>query len=169
MRIAGAVLTAAACLGIGLCFVRAKRLRIETLSGLCTAVELIKAELQTSLMSLPELCTFIMRHVNGPASDFIEELGKSLEHLGEREFSVLWQSAAEDNLREITPAELDEIKNIGAVLGRCELSEQISALSAGLALLRKDLETARAEYPAESRLGLGIGASAAALLILCLI
>ena len=166
MHILGAFMTAAACLGLGLACVQTKKLRIETLGGLCTALELVRAELETRLMSLPELCSYLFKHLSGPAADFIRELGKSMELLGEREFSALWQSAAENNLKGLTEAELDEMKNIGTVLGRCELSEQTSALSAGLDFLRTGLEEARAAYPAERRLGIGVGLSSAALLIL---
>ena len=159
----------AACMAAGYTYIQGKKRRIETLVNLCEALELMAGELDMRITPLPELCRLLGEKARGEASAFFKMLSKSLKRLGATEFSQLWREAAESSLKALSGEEQREIERLGKVLGRYALDEQLSAIKACRAALRTGTEQARASYPGERRLGLGLPAAAGILLIITLI
>ncbi len=169
MKLLGAALILAACLGAGAVYALAKRQRMETLQGLWGALGLMEGELETRLSPLPELVRLAAAEAQGQAGAFLDSLSGRLDRLGEAEFAQLWREAAEEQLSALNPEEREEICRLGLVLGRYELEKQLAALGACRAILRTGLDEAVLRYPGEKRLGLGLGAAAGALLVIALL
>lgn len=169
MRYVGSFFIIFACLGMGISYATQKRKRMETLIGMCAALELMKGEIQTKLSSLPELSLTIARRSGAPAAEFFTQLYRSLENLGEDGFADIWKRTAEKTLCSLDAGELEEINSLGNIIGRCELDMQTEAIAYCLSFLKNELQNARLQYPSERKLGIGLGAASAALLLISLI
>lgn len=168
MRLWGAALILTACLGAGLLRTASVRRRMETLRGLCGALELAEGELETRLTPLPELVRLLAGRSSGQTGDFFRLLDASFGFLGAEDFAALWSRAAATALTALSSADREELVRLGQVLGRFELDRQLAALEACVRALRGELEAARVRYPGDRRLSLGLGAAAGALLIVVL-
>ena len=158
----------AACFGAGTMVSQVKKQRIETLRGLCAALELMEAELGTRLSPMPELVGLLAGKMGGQTGAFFSHLSSLMEKLGAEDFSALWQEAANAMLDALDAADLDELCRLGHILGQYELDKQLAAVRLCAAALRSGLDAAEKEYPGEKRLGLGLSTAAGALLIIAL-
>lgn len=165
----GAVLIFTSSLAFGLVYSIGRKKHLETLENMCRALELVHGELAARATPLPELCQLLSNRAKGKAADFFKSLSLALPRLGVEEFSQLWQEAAERELKSLSRAELWDIIALGSIVGRYELSEQLSALRSTICVLQGCKESARSAYPGEKRLGLGLSAASGVLLIVLLL
>ena len=146
-----------------------KKAEINCLAELCTGFALIRAELGTRLTPMPELLSLLTERCQGPAGGFFRTVDSALPLLAEKDFSALWNAAAEEHLGCLGQRELETVKKAGAVLGKYELSEQISVVSSCLEELRGAEEKGRADYPQCRRLLFGVNAAAGGFIIILLL
>lgn len=169
LKYIGAVLIFSALIGGAVIYLISQRRRVQTLSGLCAALDMAAGELSARAAPLPLLFELLGQRCEGAAAEFFHTLSGSMDRLGDEELFSLWQGAAEKNLACLNTAEREEIARLGGVLGRYEMEAQLSALHSCEAVLRASLEQARADYPNRRRLGIGMTAAAGALLVIVLL
>lgn len=169
MKIAGIGAIISAFFLLSLTLAGNKKAEINCLAELCTGFALIRAELGTRLTPMPELLLLLTDRCQGPAGSFFRAIGTALPLLEEKDFSTLWNAAAEEYLGCLSQRELETVKKAGAVLGKYELSEQISVIASCLAELRGAEEKLRAGYPQCRRLLFGISAAAGGFIIILLL
>lgn len=169
LKYVGAVLIFSAFLGGAVIYLLSQRQRVQTLSGLCSALDMAAGELSARAAPLPLLFELLGQRCEGAAADFFNALCGSMDRLGEEELFSLWHGATEKNLACLSTAEREEIDRLGGVLGRYEMEAQLTALRSCEAVLRSSLEQARADYPNRRRLGIGMTAAAGALLVIVLL
>lgn len=149
--------------------IKGKKVEIETLEELSRGIELIKAELGTRLAPMPELLSTAGGRCRGMAGDFFKAVNNSLPLLNDSDFSKLWSAAADAYLNGISRREREQVKKLGAVLGRYELIEQLTAAEGCLEELKTAERLLRNAYPENRKLLLGISAAGSGFLIILLL
>ena len=149
--------------------IRRKKAEIDCLAELGRGMELMRAELGTRLTPMPELMRLLSDRCGGAAGSFFSAVYSAMPLLEERDFSGLWNIAAESCLIVLDKRALDTVKKAGTVLGRYELAEQLSAVGSCAAELKTREEKLRAAYPESRRLMFGLCAAAGSFLILLLL
>lgn len=169
MRLAGAFMVFAACGAMGLMRVAGAKARMEQLAAVERALALMRGELALNLTPMPNLIEYVSLHSCGGAREFFSALLRKLSALGERELSALWTEAAAETLGLLGVEERAELDALGQILGRAELSEQLSAIERCERCFDGALKSARIEYPTHRRLTLGVSAAAGLLLVIVFI
>ena len=146
-----------------------KKAEIDCLAELCRGLELIRAELGSRLTPMPELLGLLEAQCTGEAGNFFRAVGNALPLLEEKDFASLWNQAAEELLRCLNQRELETVKKVGAVLGKYELSEQLTVIGACLSELRAGEERLREAYPQTKKLFFGLSAAAGGFIIILLL
>lgn len=144
--------------------VRLKREQLGLLRELLAALELMEGELVLRNSPLPELLSELSETLNGDAKRMICTCLDKLSGLQDENFSVIWKNAAEECCSSLGERELSAFVRLGTSLGRYDLETQLRDIRNTQHLLRKSLEEAERSFPAQRKLWLGLGASAAALL-----
>lgn len=168
-KIFGAALIIAALVLGALSYLKQRRERMRLLEQLSAALNMAAGELSLRALPLPRLFELLSGRAQGAAAEFFAALCDGMDRLGEENFSTLWDKAAREKLPELMPEEREELKRLGAVLGRYELERQLEALRACAAVFDGALCRARRDYPDRRRLTLGLSACAGVLLIILLI
>jgi stage III sporulation protein AB len=143
---------------------RLKKDRICLLRELVTALELLEGELALRNTALPELLEELAELSKGDAERMFRACLEGLHFLQDENFSHLWKNAAEEYCAALEQRELTVLVRLGTSLGRYDLDTQLRDIRNTEHLLRNNLEEAEHAYPAQRKLWLGLGASAAALL-----
>lgn len=169
MRIIGAFLAFCACGAIGVMRIFAERKRIDLLTALCGAFSVMKAELSAHLTALPDLAKMLSQQGKGDAADFFSALDARMDALGKCCFDEIWRESAAETLCLLKEDELQEVLNVGAVLGRGELEMQLNAIDRCVSSLYAVLEGARTQQPQQSKLTLGVSLAAGTLIVVMLI
>lgn len=146
-----------------------RKAEIDCLAELCRGLELIRAELGTRLTPMPELLGLLEEQCAGEAGSFFRSVGTALPLLEERDFSSLWSMAADKALCCLSQRELDTVKKVGTVLGKYELSEQLTVIGSCLTELKAGEERLRAAYPQTRKLFFGLSAAAGGFIIILLL
>lgn len=169
MKILGALLAFSSCFSVGMVSVAAAKRRIRTLKVLIMAIERMSVELSSRLTPIPEIVGLLSHSKKGGAEDFFTELSARISELGEIELSELWRECAEQVLTALSADELCDFAALGCVLGRGDLSSQLSALNHCKLRLDEALNAARGELSQKSRLCLGVSGSIGLMLVIMLI
>lgn len=168
-KMLGAALIVAALLAGALSYLKQRRERMKLLEELSAALNTAAGELSLRSLPLPRLFECLSGRTQGAAAEFFSSLCGGMDRLGEEEFSTLWDRAADEKLPGLSTAEREELKRLGAVLGRYELERQLEALRLCADSLDAALGRARQDYPNLRRLSLGLSACAGFLLIILLL
>ena len=146
-----------------------KRLRIRDLNDLCDGLSLMAGELELHRTSLPELMAFCEDRSRHNCRKFFSCLRKLDALLGKKSFSELWDSAVSLCFNSLSVTEQEELKRLGTVLGRMELSKQVSMLETCRGVLLDKLRQEENTYKETRKLSLGLSSALAALLIVVLL
>ncbi|MDO4990946.1 MAG: stage III sporulation protein AB [Eubacteriales bacterium] len=164
VKLIGLLLIAAGAGGSAYIFLRCCRSQICSLRSAAQMLELIEGELDTSALPLSQLLETISPRLDGPALRFARLLREGLADLGKHSFAALWEGALGLCFPDLEPSALRELNELGAVLGRYELSRQTEALSRCRQSLRRREELASSALTGKRRLALGLAFTAAAML-----
>lgn len=154
----GAFFIAAGSVALGITPIMSLKRHIALLEALCASLRITAAELGTRLRPLPELISELSER-GGAAGGFYADIARELDSIGEKDFSGLW-SAALDKLQFLSIDERETMNELGAVLGRYELQEQLDSIGLCLDVLSRKALELRTEYPERRRLILGLSAAA---------
>jgi stage III sporulation protein AB len=171
IRLLGAVLLVTACGSMGLSRSFELRRRVENLTALVSALELMRSEIGQLLTPLPELAERLSEEAPERARPLFTALLAGLPQLGELPFSRLWGDAvnlAGDRLL-LRRDERDALRTLGLSLGGSGAQEQEGAIHNCTARLSLYLASARAEAEGRCRLYTALGLSAGLLLAIVLL
>ncbi len=169
MKILGALLAFSSCFSVGMLSVAVAKKRIRTLEVLIMAIERMSVELSSRLAPIPKLIGLLSHNQKGGAEDFFTELYARIPELGEKELSELWRECAEQELTVLNADELCDFAALGYVLGRGDLSSQLSTLNHCKLRLDGALNAARGELSQKSRLCMGVSGAIGLMLVIMLI
>lgn len=166
MRIFGAGLIIIACAVLGLARARELRDRARLVRAFASSVEILRGEIVSRLSPLPEAAERLAK--SGPAEtrQFYVNLSRSLDLLGDTEFSQLWDKCL--SLCPLTEESHAALSDLGRSLGRFSAPEQDAALSRCVEALDEASRGASEEAERGGRLFAGLSVCAGALLAVVL-
>ena len=169
MKLLGAGIVLLAALGIGLLLRQERRRHLASLRELVEALRLMEGELGLRRAPMAELLTTVAEQSEPGAALFCRCLSLSLTRLGEQSFASLWRECVDRCLPELAEAERQELRQLGQILGRFELSRQLGGLESCRMRLQLRLEQEEARYLREKKLLLALPLSFACLLVLLIV
>lgn len=169
MRMLGAILAFLSCGAMGIMRIYSARRYIAALEALYDALGEMKLGISTRLEAIPALAKRLSDSAVGDAKKFFTLFSLRLDTLGERGLYELWRESAEETLKGLTPGELHDFLSLGLVLGKSEAEVQAEAIGHCQASIGRALDAARAKYPQQRRLSLGLASAAGMLLVIVLI
>ena len=163
MNLCGAALVLLGCLYGAVSMTREQKRRVAALREMDAALERLR------LSGLPDLTALLAGSSHGAAARFFTCLHGLLSELGNKPFHVLWETAVERSLQELSAEDRSELLRLGECLGRYELAEQLKALDACRAQLGRSIEARRSGLTDQRRLIFGLWLAAGGLLCIVLL
>jgi len=130
---------------------------------------LMRAELDTSASSMEEILAAVKDILVPPAAAFVHMMAESMGRLGEDSFESLWRQALDYCFPQLDAAVAKSVRQLGNVLGRYELSQQLRELDNAIIITAKRAEELSARLPSEKRLALGLSGALGLMLVIILI
>ena len=140
------------------------RERIHSLHAAGQMLELMQGELNTSNLPLAQIMDAISPRLNDPALGFCLRVREGMPDLGRRSFAEIWTSCLRACFPVLSGLDLQDLEELGGVLGRYELSRQTEALSRCRQALKEREKNASAAFTDKRRLVLGLAFTGTALL-----
>lgn len=136
LRLLGAALVAASGCALGLRCRARLQTEAEALSGVCTALALLRAELTQRCTPLPELAARLGEEGPESCRAWFSALARALETEPETRFSALWRRTLEQAGPPLTAEVRAELCRLGLCLGRYDAPEQAAEIDRCLAFLQ---------------------------------
>ena len=150
-------------------YLRLCRCRIRSLASLVLMLELMQGELQSASPTMEQILERLQLRLDGDARRFASAVCAEMGALGKRSFTEIWNMNLHTCVPELGEAERRELEDLGAVLGRYELSHQLEAISRCMRCLKQNEERAVSALHEKTRLALGLALTLSALLGIVLI
>lgn len=138
VRLLGAALILAGCGGFGFTLSAARRREIRMLRQLIRALQEVQWELKYRMTALPELCRTAAMASGGILKDIFLELAGKLERREVMDLSGSLNAIVSE--REVPRRVKQNLRQLGASLGRYDLEGQLQGLEAVRRQCRKDLK-----------------------------
>lgn len=143
--------------------------RVKALEAWQDALTLLRGELAFRLPAMPELTAVLSQRSREPARGVFAQLEQGLERLGELSFAELWSAAVADHAGALAGEDVDALRPLGDLLGRCGWEDQCEAVERVCRELERRRVQAREELDRKGKaygtLGLGLGAFLTILLL----
>jgi stage III sporulation protein AB len=140
----GAMMVISCCSIIGMGFAAELKNRVKSLTGLISALTIMKSEICDLLTPMPELLRLIAEQSSIPVKTFFENCLAFLTEGRTVSFSKAWEYAARETVSmQLTPDEVSALSELGLSLGRYDIDEQKTALTRTINKL--EIYMARAE------------------------
>ena len=146
LKLLGAILAAAGCMGVGLSRNRRLREGVRTLNQLIQGLALLEGEFSLRCPPLPQLMDRLSRRCSGAAEQLFAACAGGLEDPARRPFFQVWAEAV-DGIEELCPEGKEQLRPLGRYLGRYESGEQCRAAEE----IRRQLELLRESRQEECR------------------
>ncbi len=159
MKLIGVVLILSGSFGIGFSAIRRLAGRVTALRALTAALDVLEHELEFGLPSMVEWLENTAGRSSEPASSFLRACIEKLNIQDGVIVSEAWRAAAEKELSELKPCDIETLMSVGLVLGRYDAESQRSTISAARIQLEAQMEAAVEE---RSRCGKVYGTLSAA-------
>ena len=169
MKLIGFILIVFSSVVCGFNYTETKKNRLEELASFSFMLELMVAELNTSLPTLPELIKKLETKLDNKALCFVKVLSLNLAMLGEKDFNSIWCNSLSGCDADLTEQEYDSIASLGSILGKYDVETQGKALNECLVQFRASEHKLKEELPQLKRLSLGVSMSAGAILAIMLV
>ena len=169
MKLLGFSLIVCASIVFGLRQNEDKKNHIVNLNSFILMLDLIKAELNSNVCSIPELIEKILPKLNDASLSFVNVLKINLSLLGTKSFSAIWKESLCICSGSLYDKEFEALETLGQVLGKYDIETQSHHLDESIKLLRKSEIDAEFEFPQLKRLNLGVSVSAGLLLAILLV
>ncbi len=143
--------------------------RAKVLDAWADALSLMENELSFRLSAMPELTERLSQSARSPAREVFLDLQKGLKRLGEASFEELWRGALSSHPGGLRGEELDELKNLGAVLGRYGWEDQCKSLETARRALTGWADLAREELRQKGKAYAALGVTLGAFLTILLL
>lgn len=168
-RLTGAVLLMGGGLWMGLQAAGELSRRVRALESWQSALALLEGELSFRLPDLPQLLEDLSRRAPGPAGEGLCAVCRGLSRLGEESFEEIWSKAIGAEAGPLTEEDLEPLRRLGSILGRCGWEEQRAAAERTRLALERRCAQLREDLGREGRaygvLGLSLGTFVTILLL----
>lgn len=144
------------------------RRRVQALTALTAALEIMRSEIYTRFTPLMELVGTLSADAPEPARGFFRNLDSALPELGELGFAEIWQGAVEAESA-LSADDKTFLSPLGLQLGRYEAGEQAAAIDHVLARLERNLSEAKEQLNSKGTVFTGLGIASGLLLAVILI
>lgn len=169
LRGVGVLLVLGGCFYFGRAQVRAINRRVNALSSILRALEIIEQELVFHLSTMEELFEFAALRSSEPASGFLRMCGKELKKDYGKPLSEIWRVAALGKLTDLKKNEMDCLLALGNVLGRYDGEGQRKSIENTRVILAQAMSTAVRERQSQGKMYSVLGAAAGAFLVILLL
>lgn len=143
--------------------------RVQVLSAMLAALEVMKGEICTLLTPLPEAVTRLAGMEQMEVHPLFRRLEELLPGLGEQSFSALWDRAVVESGLPFSAEEQTCLLQLGESLGRFDAQAQAVAISRCMDMLEQHLSDARMKAAGDGRLYQGLGLSGGLMLAILLL
>ena len=169
INIIGAIMLIGAAAAWGVGSVLRLKGRVQNLSSILTALEVMRGEICERLTPMPELLEMLRDESPYPAGLFFEKVRNSMSDLGTYSFAAIWRRSVETTPELLlTEQETQTLAELGFSLGRYDAKEQSNALSYTIRRMEIFLQKAEAQRDKDSKTQafLGVAAGVFAVIIL---
>ena len=168
MRIIGIMLIAAAAVYGGVSYTALKKEQLNELEALCHLLRLMRDELETRALPLPELAAQLETRTEDTGKALLSGLLRRLPELGSRDFKSIWEECVTENVKQsVEAARL--LCTLGSFLGRYDVDSQLEAICSCREAMEKLCTSAAEALPQTRRLGMGLALTSGALIVITLI
>ncbi|HHT91371.1 MAG: stage III sporulation protein AB [Bacillota bacterium] len=158
------------CGAMGILIARSFAQRVHNLRELIRLVQILESEIQFARTTLPTVISAQAQQFSGEVGEFLHTLDTKLKAGTGESFSLIWCEGLSTLAKNgLPPFALEDLQNLGPVLGTSDAREQSKHLGALLRRLEQALSQAREECQKQSRLWLYLGFSAGLLIVLLLL
>ncbi len=161
LKIVGAMMVISCCSIIGMGFAAGLKTRTKCLTGLISALTIMKSEICDLLTPMPELLNMLAEQSGAPAKTFFENCLTYLKEGRTSSFSKAWEYAARETVSmQLTPDEVLALSELGMSLGRYAIDDQRTALPRTINKLEVYLARAEEEKRSKGKVCAAMGISA---------
>ena len=147
---------------------RLKR-RVQVLSAMLAALELLRGEICVLLTPLPEAIARLASMEQSAVQPLFQQVETLLPELGEQSFAVLWEQGGIESNLSFSAEDRQCLLQLGESLGRFDADTQSIAIARCMEELERSLSNAKAKATGDGRLykGLGFAGGLMLAIILC--
>jgi len=144
--------------------------RVRNLTGLVSALEIMKGEICERLTPMPELFELLAGTMEGPVAGLFQACGEQMTTLGESSMYLIWKSAVRSAEElELSEQEARTLTEVGHVLGRYDAEEQRTAISFAIRRMEGCLHRAEEEKRAQTKVRAALGVTAGLFVVIILL
>lgn len=169
LRIIGCVIVVACTTTFGVSWAFRLGVRVRVLSGLISALEVMRSEICDRLTPMPELMELLAQETDAPVNTLFLSCTKQMENLGSKSFYFIWKHAVTSSESlELNDREQKTLIDLGHVLGRYDTQEQNKSITYCIKRLQQYLLAAEVDKKSQGKVtaALGIAAGFFAVIIL---
>lgn len=168
-KILGALVILSSTIALSLIPFYHRRYRIRLLQDFLRDFRFVHNELRSNLSSVPDLMDFLRRNGGESTREVYAIIFEMINTHGTALFHDDWCSGMKRYSRYLSSEEYDLLINVGNMLGRYILEEQLSALNHLIESFEESLSTEKLIFSEKNRLDIGIGTSLGIILVILLI
>ena len=168
MKSIGAVFSVAAFLLWGFSYINEEKRKMKAYYGLSDAFLIMKNELCATLTPLYSLTERALSGSEGCVKSFFQNVLNGFESIGKKDFSLIWNEAAEESFEWLSPEQYRMLCFPGSVLGKSAGETQAQALEGASSYFRAEAEKKKEKMPEIRKLAIGLSACAGLMTVLTL-
>jgi stage III sporulation protein AB len=158
------------CSIIGLGFAAGLKTRVKSLSGLVSALSIMKSEICDLLTPMPELMELLAEQSALPVKSLFINCLNCMKEGRTTSFSRAWDYAIRETTSlQISPDEMLALSELGMSLGRYDIDEQRTALSRTIQKLEIFLQQAEDEKRGKGKVCAAMGVSAGLMIAIIMV
>lgn len=169
MRIFGIILILASSGVIGCYYSMLPKFRIDELSEMKKALNLLSGEIDFSISTLAEACESISEKINSPVKEVFNSFKKRLENKGK--LKCAWEEALEENRESLylTKEDISFFKGFGLTLGQTEKRTQLKSIEQMQEYIEAEISEEKIKDSKNGRLYKSMGALIGMLIVVALV
>ena len=167
MKLLGAAVVLASSALFGAILVKTRKKELSLLKQWCLILERIGGDLRLTARPIPEILKRISISDGQEAEQFIHEICMRYEQ-EDKSFSEIWTEGVKNGFPEMNERDREILLELGARLGRADLSQQLKTVDQCREQLRKHYEQLSRQYQSEQKLVFGVPTALGALVAILL-
>lgn len=169
IKLFGAAAALAACLMAGNQYYMCEKNRYNAIKSCRIMLSLIRSELSTSSADISIILKNICGRLSTPAHGFALLLTKEMDMLGQIPFQDIWDKALVQCFAILGQYEKNIIKELGGIIGKYELEQQLEALDCAVSRLSDEEKCCYEQLKPRQKLSFGLSGAMGLMLIIVLI